>query len=81
MLSGVPAHVDGHMLQATEAAGASVVNSDRMWHYTEGIENYDPALGATIDLGEPRFSQAAIDAFQLDNIMSIHTGMLTGAEL
>jgi predicted oxidoreductase len=42
MLSGVPAHVDGHMLQATEAAGASVVNSDRMWHYTEGVSNHSP---------------------------------------
>ena len=27
LLSGVPAHVDGHMLEATEAAGASVVNA------------------------------------------------------
>jgi predicted oxidoreductase len=42
LLSGVPAHVDGRMLQATEAAGASVVNSDRMWHYTEGIANHSP---------------------------------------
>jgi predicted oxidoreductase len=42
MLSGVPAHVDGRMLEATEAAGASVVNSDRMWHYTEGIANHSP---------------------------------------
>ncbi|WP_233492454.1 FAD-binding dehydrogenase [Blastococcus sp. TF02A-30] len=42
LLSGVPAHVDGHMLEATEAAGASVVNSDRMWHYTEGIANHSP---------------------------------------
>jgi hypothetical protein len=42
LLSGVPAHVDGHMLQATEAAGASVVNRDRMWHYTEGIANHSP---------------------------------------
>jgi uncharacterized protein len=42
LLSGVPAHVDGHMLEATENAGASVVNSDRMWHYTEGIANHSP---------------------------------------
>jgi len=42
LLSGVPAHVDGHMLEATEAAGASVVNRDRMWHYTEGIANHSP---------------------------------------
>jgi len=42
LLSGVPAHVDGAMLEATEAAGASVVNRDRMWHYTEGIANHSP---------------------------------------
>ncbi|MCW2635715.1 MAG: putative binding dehydrogenase [Blastococcus sp.] len=42
LLSGVPAHVDGLMQEATEAAGASVVNSDRMWHYTEGIVNHSP---------------------------------------
>ncbi|MGZ4507329.1 MAG: FAD-binding dehydrogenase [Blastococcus sp.] len=42
LLSGVPAHVDGAMLEATEAAGASVVNRDRMWHYTEGIANHAP---------------------------------------
>ena len=42
LLSGVPAHVDGRMLGISEAAGASVINSDRMWHYTEGITNYDP---------------------------------------
>ena len=42
MLSGVPAHVDGRMLVATEAAGASLINRDRMWHYTEGIANHSP---------------------------------------
>jgi predicted oxidoreductase len=42
MLSGVPAHVDGRMLPISEAAGARLVNGDRMWHYTEGITNYDP---------------------------------------
>src|SRR3954466_10996225 len=42
LLSGVPAHVDGRMLEATEAAGASVVNRDRMWHYTEGVANHSP---------------------------------------
>jgi predicted oxidoreductase len=42
LLSGVPAHVDGHMLEATENAGASVINRDRMWHYTEGITNHSP---------------------------------------
>jgi uncharacterized protein len=42
MLSGVPDHVDGRMLAITEAAGASIVNPDRMWHYTEGIANWNP---------------------------------------
>lgn len=42
MLSGVPEHVDGLMLGVTEDAGGRVVNRDRMWHYTEGIENWDP---------------------------------------
>jgi uncharacterized protein len=42
MLSGVPAHVDGRMLQITAAAGGNIINPDRMWHYTEGIENWDP---------------------------------------
>jgi predicted oxidoreductase len=42
MLSGVPAHVDGAMLGIAEEAGGRIVNRDRMWHYTEGIENWDP---------------------------------------
>ncbi|WP_434317330.1 FAD-binding dehydrogenase [Leifsonia sp. P73] len=42
MLSGVPAHVDGRMLGIAEAAGARLINGDRMWHYTEGIQNWDP---------------------------------------
>jgi predicted oxidoreductase len=42
MLSGVPAHVDGRMLGIAAEAGARLINGDRMWHYTEGIENYDP---------------------------------------
>lgn len=42
MISGVPAHVDGRMLGITEEAGGRVVNRDRMWHYTEGIKNWNP---------------------------------------
>ncbi|MEV0928909.1 FAD-binding dehydrogenase [Streptomyces spongiicola] len=42
LLSGVPAHVDGLMLGIAESAGARHINRDRMWHYTEGIENWDP---------------------------------------
>ena len=42
LLAGVPAHVDGRMIGITESMGARVINRDRMWHYTEGITNYDP---------------------------------------
>ncbi|SDK68490.1 hypothetical protein SAMN05216298_1162 [Glycomyces sambucus] len=42
LISGVPAHVDGRMLGIAEDAGADLINRDRMWHYTEGIENWDP---------------------------------------
>jgi predicted oxidoreductase len=41
MLSGVPDYVDGSMLAITEAAGGSIINLDRMWHYTEGIKNWN----------------------------------------
>lgn len=42
MISGVPEHVDGRMLGITEKAGGRIVNRDRMWHYTEGIKNWNP---------------------------------------
>lgn len=42
MISGVPHHVDGRMLEITNQAGAAIINSDRMWHYTEGIKNWNP---------------------------------------
>ena len=42
MLSGVPNHVDGRMLAIAEKAGGRIVNRDRMWHYTEGIKNWNP---------------------------------------
>jgi uncharacterized protein len=42
MISGVPEHVDGRMIGITEAAGARLINRDRMWHYVEGIRNWAP---------------------------------------
>ncbi|WP_336512065.1 FAD-binding dehydrogenase [Pseudaestuariivita rosea] len=42
MVAGVPDYVDGQMQQVAEAAGAAVINADRMWHYTEGLQNWDP---------------------------------------
>ena len=42
MIAGVPFHVDGRMIPISEAAGGHVINRDRMWHYTEGVQNWDP---------------------------------------
>jgi uncharacterized protein len=42
MIAGVPDHVDGRMLESAQKAGASVINNDRMWHYTEGVRNWNP---------------------------------------
>ncbi len=42
MIAGVPAYVDGRMLMIAEDAGANLVNRDRMWHYVEGIHNWNP---------------------------------------
>jgi predicted oxidoreductase len=41
MVAGVPAHVDGRMIDISRKAGVSVINEDRMWHYTEGLQNWD----------------------------------------
>jgi predicted oxidoreductase len=42
MITGVPRHVDGRMLDIADRAGVRLVNRDRMWHYTEGIQNWNP---------------------------------------
>ncbi len=42
MITGVPAYVDGRMLDIAAGSGVRLVNRDRMWHYTEGIQNWDP---------------------------------------
>lgn len=42
MIAGVPHHVDGRMIGVSEKAGADVINTDRMWHYVEGVKNWDP---------------------------------------
>ncbi|MDQ0612688.1 putative oxidoreductase [Microbacterium sp. W4I4] len=46
MLTGVPAYVDGSMHAVSESAGANLINGDRMWHYVEGIANWDPVWPA-----------------------------------
>jgi predicted oxidoreductase len=42
MVSGVPKHVDGALQQVAVQRGAALINPDRMWHYTEGLRNWDP---------------------------------------
>lgn len=42
LVSGVPRHVDGLLLDHVKAAGAELINMNRMWHYCEGIQNWDP---------------------------------------
>ncbi|MFE7845050.1 FAD-binding dehydrogenase [Microbacterium sp. NPDC057407] len=42
MVAGVPAYVDGSMQVVSDAAGARLINGDRMWHYVEGLQNWDP---------------------------------------
>jgi uncharacterized protein len=42
MLSGVPDHVDGKMLEVVSAAGGQIIAADRMWNYPEGVRNPEP---------------------------------------
>ncbi|HSY16456.1 MAG TPA: FAD-binding dehydrogenase [Jatrophihabitantaceae bacterium] len=42
MIAGVPDFVDGRMIGIVERRGGRLINRDRMWHYVEGIKNYDP---------------------------------------
>ncbi|MEK6217312.1 MAG: FAD-binding dehydrogenase, partial [Boseongicola sp.] len=42
MICGVPHHVDGRMHAISQKAGAAIINADRMWHYTEGVKNWNP---------------------------------------
>jgi predicted oxidoreductase len=42
MITGVPEYVDGRMLDIAAGSGVRLVNRDRMWHYTEGVQNWDP---------------------------------------
>lgn len=42
MVCGVPDYVDGSMIAVAMKAGVKFINRDRMWHYTEGLENWNP---------------------------------------
>jgi predicted oxidoreductase len=41
MVAGVPDYVDGKMHEIARGAGAGLINEDRMWHYCEGVQNWD----------------------------------------
>ncbi|AZI57018.1 FAD-binding dehydrogenase [Nakamurella antarctica] len=42
LITGVPASTDGLMLGVAERAGGRQINSDRMWHYPEGVIDHTP---------------------------------------
>jgi uncharacterized protein len=42
MITGVPAYVDGRMLDIAEASGVRLVNEDRMWHSPRASATWDP---------------------------------------
>ena len=42
MVAGVPDYVDGKMHGIAARAGAGLINEDRMWHYCEGVQNWNP---------------------------------------
>lgn len=42
LLSGVPDHVDGRLLEIANQAGGRVIGADRMWNYPEGVRNHSP---------------------------------------
>lgn len=41
MVQGVPDYVDGSMIPVAEKIGAHFINRDRMWHYVEGVQNWN----------------------------------------
>lgn len=41
MVAGVPDFVDGKMHGIAAKAGAGLINEDRMWHYCEGLANWN----------------------------------------
>lgn len=41
MIQGVPDYVDGSMIEVAQKAAANFINRDRMWHYVEGIRNWN----------------------------------------
>jgi predicted oxidoreductase len=42
MVCGVPDSTDGRGVAIVAREGGRVINQDRMWHYTEGVRNWNP---------------------------------------
>ena len=90
MITGVPDHVDGRMLAITEAAGGRIINRDRMWHYVEGVRNWnaiwtDHAIrilpgpsSLWLDARGKRLPQPLYPGF--DTLATLHHIMQTGYE-
>jgi predicted oxidoreductase len=58
MVCGVPASTDGAGLGIVARAGGRVINNDRMWHYTEGVRNWNPVwptMASGSCPGRPRY--------------------------
>jgi hypothetical protein len=90
--AGTLIHELGHALQLghdTEAGGGvnfyNVMSTpegcDEAQMRFHGIANSDPSLGATEELQASRFSEAAIERIDLENIVSVHTSVLSTEEM
>jgi uncharacterized protein len=76
MITGVPDHVDGRMLAITEAAGGTVINSDRMWHYVEGVKNWNPISTLWLDAHGKRLPAPLYPGF--DTLRTLKHILATG---
>ena len=75
MISGVPDHVDGRMLGIAERPAARLINGDRMWHYVEGVHNWDADLDEACD---PHSARAVLDVVRRDGqpaAGALHAGL------
>jgi predicted oxidoreductase len=64
---------DGLLQQAVHEAGAHLVNTDRMWHYTEGLRNWSPIWRATASASS-RASSLWLDPDGRAAAVSAHPG-------
>ena len=75
MISGVPEHVDGRMLEITERIGGRIVNRDRMWK-EHGIRILPGPSSMWFDAEGNRFETPNFPGF--DTLGTLETIMKTG---